>query len=246
MHDFWGGVCFIFFWCMHNSILYTFQCFLFRSLNNPDELTMSRDGVFSYVHLDDPNKVLYMERWKDEPIPFDDIDTTNLIEAVVNVYPQLFAEDEEEDGMISFASQQFGSKIYKNRRSIKQKTWMDLNLLSFHDEKKVVDKTLIPAVAGDPDLADFLNNGFNRQECLILQSPIPHSDVSLNSTSEYPSNTFSNLRSNSVTAHHQQQQLQQSRSQSQSLQLQFQTPRPGRVRQVSTDKFQTPIGRIMR
>lgn len=218
---------------------------------------MARDGVFSYVHLDDPNKVLYMERWKDEPIPFDDIDTTNLIESAINVYPQLFAEDEEEDGMISFTSQQFGSKIYKSRRSIKQKTWMDLNLLSFFnnsnnndDDKKIIDKTLIPPVAGDPDLADFLNNGYNNQEYLILQTPLPQGDVLLNSTSEYPTNTFSNLRSNSIGNH--QQQYQQPQSQQLQLQLQlqsqqqFQTPRPGRVRQVSADKFQTPIGRIMR
>ncbi|RCK63384.1 hypothetical protein Cantr_09782 [Candida viswanathii] len=217
---------------------------------------MARDGVFSYVHLDDPNKVLYMERWKDEPIPFDDIDTTSLIDAAVSIYPQLFAEDDDEDGMISFASQQFGSKIYKNRRSIKQKTWMDLNLLSFTSQgdsvgggERVVDRTLVPPVrGGDPDLAAFLNNGYNRVECLVLQlSPgvmLAQSDVSLNSTSEYPSNTFSNLRSNSITNPQLSQQGQQQGQQQQ--QQQFQTPRPGRVRQVSADKFQTPIGRIMR
>ncbi|KAL6450185.1 hypothetical protein SBY92_002117 [Candida maltosa Xu316] len=178
-----------------------------------------RDGVFTYVHLSDANKVLYMERWKDEPIPFDDIDVTNLIEAAVNVYPQLFADEEEEDGMISFPSQQFGSKSYKNRRSIKQKKWMDLNLDSFFQKTQVVDKTLVPPVANDPDLADFLNNGYNKED-----------DISLNSTSDYAgnsNNTFLNLRSNSNNQ-------------------QFQTPRPGRVRQVSTDKFQTPVGRIMR
>lgn len=229
--------------------------FLLKEFQQKQIIAMARDGIFLYVHLDDPNKVLYMERWKDEPIPFDDIDTTNLIESVINVYPQLFAEDEEEDGMISFTSQQFGSKIYKSRRSIKQKTWMDLNLLSFFnnnndDDKKIIDKTLIPPVAGDPDLADFLNNGYNKQEYLILQTPLPHGDVSLNSTSEYPTNTFSNLRTNSMGNHQHQQQHQQPQSQVQPVQLQsqlqFQTPRPGRVRQVSADKFQTPIGRIMR
>ena len=128
---------------------------------------------------------------------------------------------------------------------------MDLNIESFKlDNKNVVDKTLVPPVAGDPDLAEFLSNGYNKEELLVLQlSPgnntvLHNSDMSLNSTSDYvgnSNNTFINMRSNS-TSHQQpsQQQLQQLQ------QLQFQTPRPGRVRQVSTDKFQTPVSRIMR
>ena len=54
--------------------------------------------------------MLYIERWKDEPITYDDIETSNLVEAAVNVYPQLFAEEEEDDGILNFPSQQFGSK----------------------------------------------------------------------------------------------------------------------------------------
>ncbi|KAL1571932.1 hypothetical protein MG5_03945 [Candida albicans P57072] len=213
---------------------------------------MSRDGTFSYIHLDDPNKVLYIERWKDEPITYDDIETSNLVEAAVNVYPQLFAEEEEDDGILNFPSQQFGSKLYKNRRSIKQKRWMDLNIESFKsDNKNVVDKTLVPPVAGEPDLAEFLSNGYNKEELSVLQlSPgnntvLHNSDMSLNSTSDYvgnSNNTFINMRSNS-TSHQQPSQQQQQQQQQQS---QFQTPRPGRVRQVSTDKFQTPVSRIMR
>ena len=74
---------------------------------------MSRDGTFSYIHLDDPNKVLYIERWKDEPITYDDIETSNLVEAAVNVYPQLFAEEEEDDGILNFHLNNLGQSFIK-------------------------------------------------------------------------------------------------------------------------------------
>ncbi|CAI5759211.1 unnamed protein product [Candida verbasci] len=197
---------------------------------------MSKDGIYSYVQFDDPSKVIYMENWINEPIPFNDIDTTNLIEKT----GELFANDDEEDE-INLNSLQFGSKTYKNRKS-KNKKWMDLNIEHFlkdsERDKKLIDETLLPGLT---NVSEFLTDGQDQiDDHLILQSPELNHDFSINSTSDlinHASNTFLNLRSHS--------NQQQQSNQSQNSQV-FQTPRPGRVRQVSSDKFQTPIARIMR
>ncbi|RLV91962.1 hypothetical protein JA1_003506 [Spathaspora sp. JA1] len=222
---------------------------------------MPKDGIYSYIHLDDPKKVLYMEQWKQEPLPFDDIETHNLVEATSALFPKLFLDDEdEEDGTLTIHPAAVGNKIYKSR-TMREKVWSDLSVSEkFLDEtselNKIRDETLVPSLGfeteHDLSLADFLSNGYNNippEEHLdSMMSPdgIPHPqffqqrmpphrhrDISLNSTTSdlsVPNNTFQNIRSTSTST---------------AIQT---TPRPGRVRQVSTsDKnFQTPISRIMR
>lgn len=221
----------------------------------------TRDSTFSYVHIVDPNQVLYMERWRDDPIPFDDIDTQTLIEATTSLFPQLLLE-EEEDGAIPINSTTLGAKVYKNRKLLKDKVWSDLGIFEkFLNEtsslNKQVDQTILKPVhskheqgtyqfleeSHDLEIGDFLSNGYSANDNLHnILSPgndsmmAYHGDISLNSTSDMlgPSNnTFSNYRSNSMT--------------NQTGQGPIQTPRHARTRQFSNDKnFQTPITRIMR
>lgn len=227
-------------------------------------MTSSRDGVFSYMHLDNPNKVLYMERWKEEPIPFDDIETQNLVEAVSSIYPQLFLDEEEEDETLYTQSSNFGAKALKNRH-LKVKAWSDLRLYeTFLDESGelnvIRDKTIIPPIAC-PDimadeiaglsLADFLSNGYNIPPINMADAGSPgnlsdsimgfhHADLTANSISDFgANNTFLNMRCSSLNNAN-----MNIEEQSQAPPLE--TPRSGRVRQMSDKNFQTPISRIMR
>lgn len=217
----------------------------------------TRDSTFSYVHIVDPNQVLYMERWRDDPIPFDDIDTQSLMEATSSLFPQLLLE-EEEDGAIPINSTTLGAKVYKNRKLLKDMVWSDLGTFeTFLNESsslnKQVDHTILkPIHSGQPQrtyqfleepqkltIGDFLSNGYSANDNLHnILSPgndsmmAYHGDISLNSTSDVlPSNSFINYRSNSVTN---------------TAQGPIQTPRHARTRQLSDKNFQTPITRIMR
>lgn len=210
---------------------------------------MSRDASFSYVHIDDPNHVLYMERWADAPIPFDDVDTHALVEATSNLFPQ-FLMEEEDDGGIPINSSTFGAKVYKNKSLLKDWVWSDLAIHDFLKEGPgIPDKTILNSFystqSPDDDLqiSAFLANGYDR-DIQPLQSPDVNSsivagDISANSSDLIgPSNnTFNlNLRSNSNSG-----------PANQPLPFQQQTPQVARTRQVSTDKsFQTPIARIVR
>lgn len=187
----------------------------------------TRDSTFSYVHIDNPNQVLYMEKWHDEPIPFDDIDTHALVEATSNLFPQILLEDEDDSG-IPINLSIFGAKVFKNRNLMKEKVWTDLNIDKFLKEERPPDNTVLKSIYTKLDtngltISDFLSNGFAHQPDPVFSPPsIDHS------TTEFlPNNTF--FRSNSTDG-------------SQVLH----TPRVGRTRQPSTDKLQTPITRTMR
>ncbi|EGW35787.1 uncharacterized protein SPAPADRAFT_53945 [Spathaspora passalidarum NRRL Y-27907] len=227
---------------------------------------MSRDGVYSYIHLDDSKKVLYMEQWKQESLPFDDIETHNLVEATSTLFTKLFLDDEEEEESLPIHPAVFGNKIYKSRSMLKEKVWTDLALTEkFLDESselnKLHDKTILPSLSseveqqfGELSLAEFLSNGYNIPDDHLdsvlspnLTDSIPqhhfrrhrlsHRDISLNSTSDL------SVPNNSF------QNIRSSSGTGNPVAPpgSLQTPRTGRVRQVSTDKnFQTPISRIMR
>lgn len=204
---------------------------------------MSQDSVFSSVHFTHPNQALFMEKWREYAIPYDDIDTSRLFEATASIFPQFLLEDEE-DGAIPLHSSVFGAKVSKNKNSLKDDIWNDLStevLRSNAMLKKTPDNTILRPLhyTEDTDAAvsinDFLANGYNREvlssNADTLTGSVSHEDIWLNLTSEYPMNhTFSmKMRSNSYTG-----------------QQPVQTPRVGRTRQHSQDKFQTPITRIMR
>ncbi|KAG7661787.1 CTA6 [[Candida] subhashii] len=227
-----------------------------------------RDGVFSYVHLDNANKVLYMERWREEPIPFDDIETQTLIEATSNQYPQLFLDEEEDDDVMYQPTPIFGSKVLKNRH-LKEKIWSDLRLQETFIEpspsttSRIKDKTMVPPIAyaediaSDLSLADFLSNGYNLLPAVHINESSPgnlsdsimgfhHGDITGNSTSDLmgsSNNTFLNMRSSSINNP---TLGDQSHPQQQQQQQPLETPRSGRVRQLSDKNFQTPISRIVR
>lgn len=191
-----------------------------------------------------------MEEWNDYQIPYNEIDTSRLFEETANIFPQFLLE-EDEDGAIPLSSSIFGAKVYKNRNLLKNKIWTDLNLDGLRTGatiKKLPDTSILNSlhssldIAGEIELSEFLSNGYNADTNFnpdVLASSILHDELWLNTTSEYLANhTFSNMkmRSNSGTyaaPHHQ-------------APAPLQTPRIGKTRQPSQDKFQTPITRIMR
>lgn len=201
------------------------------------------DASYGYAHFSNDDQAVYMEEWKEYPIPFDDIDTVGLMEATANLFPQFLLE-EEEDGAIPLNSTTFGAKLYKNRNLLKHKVWTDLNvdtLRSTATASKLPDKTILHALHFDQDdeaevtIGDFLANGYNSElKVNPDMSTSSHDDNWLNLLSDFPTHhTFSNikLRNNSTSHVHQTPIVQ--------------TPR-ARTRQPSQDKFQTPITRIMR
>lgn len=213
---------------------------------------MSRDSAYSYPHLSSLSHVLHMELWKDAPIPYDDIDTQLMMEAVASEFPRLLTEDDDDDGLPMTTSTP-GSKFSKNRRASQQDRWMDLNL---HDRylnpestlHKVHDGTLLKPMFTNTGaeledsgvlLADFMANGHTHlREHDETNSPDDlhdtsnAADISANFSTDmisHQNNTFSfKVRSNSGSGP-------------------AQTPRV-RSRHASTEAkgFQTPIARSMR
>ncbi|CAH2351423.1 hypothetical protein CLIB1423_03S05974 [[Candida] railenensis] len=213
----------------------------------------TRDSHFSFIHLEDPNHVLYMEKWNEEPIPFDDIDTHALFEATANLFPQYLLE-EEEDGGIPISSSTIGAKIFKDRKLLKERTWTDIGIYERFSKttgSSQRDETILKHIYTNSDsvdeftIADFLSNGYEADEDRDQDPGSPDmvndsimggtGDLSLNSTSDFigpSSNTFT---------------MNPTRSVSNSSTNQIQTPRPPRTRQPSSDRnFQTPITRIIR
>lgn len=115
---------------------------------------MTRDSTFSYIHIDNPNQVLYIERWKDDPIPFDDIDTQSLIDATANLFPLMHLGDDE-DGILPMNLATFGAKVFKNRKLLKDKVWSDLGIYEkFLNEEsplnKQIDSTILKPIYTKP------------------------------------------------------------------------------------------------
>lgn len=204
------------------------------------------DSLYGYVHFRDDNQAMYMEEWREYEIPYDDIDTTSLMEATANIFPQ-FVLDEEEDGAIPLSSSNFGAKIYKNRNLLKQRVWSDLNLDCFRSNsqiKKLPDATILTPLHfaenedSEVSMGEFLANGYAETSRINadVSGILSHEDMWLNTSSDFPThNTFSNVKKRSNSASHVHQ-----------TPVVMQTPRVGRTRQPSQDKFQTPITRIMR
>ncbi|OBA20595.1 hypothetical protein METBIDRAFT_43435 [Metschnikowia bicuspidata var. bicuspidata NRRL YB-4993] len=211
---------------------------------------MSLDSQYSYVHFSHVNQADYMEDWKDYRIPYNDIDTTRLFEETANIFPQFLLE-EEEDGAIPLSSSIFGAKVYKNRNLLKNKVWTDLNLDGLRTAptlKRLPDASILNSIssslvpADELALNEFLSNGYNADMSLnadALACNISHDELWLNTTSEYLGNhTFSHIKTRSNSGTHA-APLHQAPAP-------LQTPRVGKTRQPSQDKFQTPITRIMR
>lgn len=149
---------------------------------------MSRDSVFSQVHHAHPNQALFIEKWHDFKLPYDDIDTLRLFEVTANVFPQLL-QDDDEDGAIPLNSSLFGAKLYKNWGN-KEKVWTDLGIDMFRSDatlQKLPDKTILKSAKSDAQLS-FMANGYEDAES-------SHDWL----LSEFPNHTFSHKFRNSVT-----------------------------------------------
>ncbi|ODV68237.1 hypothetical protein HYPBUDRAFT_152822 [Hyphopichia burtonii NRRL Y-1933] len=194
-----------------------------------------RDSTFTYVHMDDLNQVLYMEKWQDDPIPFDDIDTQGLFEATSSLFPQFLLEDEE-DGGIPINSSTFGAKVYKNRSLLKEKVWTDLGIYDkFIKESsslhKQSDKTILKSIntkltnpmdelttSDTLALNEFLSNGYATENAInhmlapsdITSNSINAGDLSITSASDYlgPGNNTFILKSNLPSGSTSQAQVQ--------------------------------------
>lgn len=232
---------------------YTFLRTIISIISQPlaNQHIMSRDSAYSYAHLNSLSHVLHMELWKDSPIPFDDIDTLSLMEAVSNIFPNLLLDDDDEDGL-PMSSSMAGLKLSKNRKNMQQNHWMDLslherylnpnsNLHMTHDT--TILQPLYTQQNSDLEysgalLADFLANGRSHlQDQADIASPEDFSDSNIADVS-------TNL-STDIISHHNNTFAFKIRSNSGSGQAQ--TPRV-RSRNPSTDNkgFQTPITRSMR
>lgn len=210
---------------------------------------MSQDSVYSRVHFNNSQQAVYMEQWEDYSIPYNDVDTSRLFELTANIFPQFMVEDEEDD-TIPLSSSIFGAKVYKNRSLLKRKLWTDLNLDALRSSpttEKLPDATILQSLHETPHgstvtLDDFLSNGYNAEPGFnpdTLVANKSHDEMWLNTTSEFLANhTFANVKLRSNSNSHTNTHHLASGS--------MQTPRPGRTRQPSQDKFQTPITRIMR
>ena len=89
------------------------------------------------MHMDDPNRVLYMQSWQlDSQIAFDDIDTQSLTEATMHLFPLSYLQQEEEDGGIILVNNTNFSSNSKFRQSHqRERIWQDLdiNFLELHN-----------------------------------------------------------------------------------------------------------------
>lgn len=235
---------------------------------------MTRDSTFSYVHIDNPNQVLYMERWIDEPIPFDDIDTQALMEATANLFPLILLEDEE-DGTLAMSQATFGAKLNKNRR-LRDRVWSDLDIFDkFLNEEsplsKQTDKTILKPLYNKPPPNAFdevmdesggidnleISSSGDRLDLNIATflangyGPRHETDIlspgndSILHLGDISGNSDLLGAANNTFLNLRSHSIGSSQ-QATSNQL-FQTPRIRRTRQPSTDKnYQTPITRIMR
>lgn len=199
---------------------------------------MSGDLGYNYIHFSHENQISFMESWKQFPIPHDDIDTSHLFQATSNIFP-LFLLEDEEDGAIPLNSSVFGSKVSKQRNLMKEPQWTDLGLDRLRaaaTPDRVPDKTILASLHGDSNnFARFMSNGYTVESSGILDEfGNTTSENWLNMSLDFPtSNTFTKrIRSNSSGQF--------------THPVHLQTPVVGRTRHYSTDKFQTPITRIVR
>lgn len=192
------------------------------------------DAVYSSVHFTNYNQAIYMEEWTNYAIPHDNIDTTHLFEATASIFPQFLLEDED-DGAIPMNSSVFGAKVHRNRSLMKAPVWNDLTAEALRqNQPKLRDETILASLhstAGPVSLADFMANGYS-VDMFADTSTLSHEDIWLNTTLDFLNHTFSNMKLRSNSNLYPMQSIAQ-------------TPRV-RARQLSLEKFQTPITRIMR
>lgn len=219
------------------------------------------DSHYTSVHFIHANQASFMEEWTDYAIAPNDIDTSRLFEATADMFPQLNADDDDDDALSQGAV--FGSKVYRHRTLHPKKIWTDNNLDVLRADGHTNRPTSPKATSGSggptmrklPDLQilhllhqantdlldlslnDFLSNGYNadtRYSEDALEN-VSADDLWLNTTAEYLANhTFSNMRMRGTSGSFQHGTYTAPGAQ---------TPRMAR-RRPSQEKFQTPITRI--
>lgn len=220
---------------------------------------MNRDGIYSHIHMGDPNRVLYIERWRDEPLPYDPIDTEALRNATSALFSSRLFEDEEDEIGLPMNAATIGFRAPKSRRTLCEPPWMDTDVFDrFRDEDlalhRLRDHTLLGSLksnaeglegeeSGQATIALFLAHGMSigamsRDDTTPNESISRlHGDLSINSELN---NTFAQLRVSS-SVHTALPQVPGSNT----IPHPAQTPRPAR-RASSERVFETPIARIIR
>lgn len=189
---------------------------------------MSRDNLYLHIHFSHYNQAQYIEEWKDYDIPFDDIDTTRLFEDTSSMFPNFMLD---EDDAIPLNLTIFGAKVHKNKQHLKRQIWSDLNIggiLTRQPDASMLAPLHTSSREAESGLADFLANGRQLElaDADILQDDVWAQELLANHTFNY--------------------KVQPTRSYSLLMLHPVQTPRIGKSRQPSLEKFQTPISRVMR
>ncbi|ESX01876.1 hypothetical protein HPODL_04647 [Ogataea parapolymorpha DL-1] len=123
---------------------------------------MSKDSHFSYVHMKQPQHILFQEKWDIDKLPFDDIEiNSTAYHGQDNILQEFLASAEDHDSdlnIINGANPMFNSS-YANRMRQKHKklNWKDLGLAELlSDKNHVHDQTILarPQFGGaEPQMA---------------------------------------------------------------------------------------------
>ncbi|GME84324.1 unnamed protein product [[Candida] boidinii] len=108
---------------------------------------MARDSEYSYVHMTNPNHILFMETWQQDILPFDDIDipatniykSDNLIEQFLQT-----SKDSDPDASIIGGNNAAASATNKLNKKAKKSHWahLGINELLSNDEN-IRDTTIL-------------------------------------------------------------------------------------------------------
>lgn len=94
---------------------------------------MSRNSDYSYIHMDHPSYIVYMQEWSKDELPFDDIEIHERFLNDINSGNPSDSTDAHNGNNSGWPNSTFGSSI--NNRALQKKfrenAWKDLDLKRF-------------------------------------------------------------------------------------------------------------------
>lgn len=116
---------------------------------------MVSDSTFSYVHMENPETVLFVENWENSNLSWDDVEfqnEDNNIHTHDNLLQKFLNQEEEQDNdlIVMGTNIPLFNSSYANRMKQKSRNlnWKDMDLESFqknnkHSDIQAVDRTLL-------------------------------------------------------------------------------------------------------
>ncbi|CDK27306.1 unnamed protein product [Kuraishia capsulata CBS 1993] len=93
---------------------------------------MPMDFQFSHIHMSDPSHVLLMEKWVNDPLPFDVIELPKTQWATSdNILQHLINTETEDDDMLQEVGNGLNPGLNRNNKRSKKLLWKDLGLGDF-------------------------------------------------------------------------------------------------------------------